>query len=58
MSCQTRVDEWTTIIRTYLQHLSRPQATVLALWSLGIVRARSCALTGSVSFHSTLVSQG
>jgi hypothetical protein len=45
MSCQTRVDEWTTVIRTYLSQLSRPQATVLALWSLGMVFARSCALT-------------
>src|SRR5262252_7796785 len=45
MSCHTRVDEWTTIIRTYLPTLSKPQATVLALWSLGMVLARSCALT-------------
>jgi Transposase DDE domain len=45
MSCQTRVDEWTTVICTYLSHLSRPQAAVLALWSLGMVLARSCALT-------------
>jgi hypothetical protein len=45
MSCRTRVDAWTPIIRTYLPHLSRPQATVLALWSLGLVLARSCALS-------------
>ena len=42
MSCQTRIDEWTTVIRAYLSHLSRPQATVLALWSLGMSwRARA-----------------
>jgi len=45
MSCHTCVDEWTTIIRTHLPTLSKPQATVLALWSLGMVLARSCALS-------------
>ena len=29
----------------HLSHLSKPQATVLALWSFGMVLARSCALT-------------
>ena len=29
----------------HLPHLSKPQATVLALWSVGMVLARSCALT-------------
>jgi hypothetical protein len=45
MSCHVRVDEWSTIIRTHIPHLSKPQATVLALWSVGMVLARSCALT-------------
>jgi Transposase DDE domain len=45
MSCQSRVTEWTTIIHIHLPRLSKPQATVLALWSLGMVLARSCALT-------------
>jgi hypothetical protein len=45
MSCHTGVDEWTTIIRTHLPTLSKPQATVLALWRLGMVLARSCALS-------------
>lgn len=30
MSCHRTVSEWTTIIRTYLPQLSKPQATVLA----------------------------
>ena len=47
MSCHARVDEWTTVIRTHMPHLSKPQATVLALWSLGMVVARSCALTAA-----------
>ena len=45
MSCHPRVTEWSTIIPTHLPHLSKPQATVVALWSLGMVLARSCALT-------------
>jgi hypothetical protein len=45
MSCHTRVAEWTTIIHTQLPLLSKPQATVLALWSLGMVLARSCAVS-------------
>jgi hypothetical protein len=50
MSCQSRVAEWTTVIRTHLPLLSQPQATVLALWSLGMVLARSCALTAVAVF--------
>src|SRR6201988_1237672 len=45
MSSHSRIVEWTTIISTQLPLLSKPQATVLALWSLGMVLARSCALT-------------
>jgi Transposase DDE domain len=53
MSCHPRVTEWTTIIRTHLPHLTKPQATVLALWSLGMVLARSCALTAVSAFLAT-----
>ena len=55
MSCHARVDEWTTIIRTHLPHLSTPQATVLALWSLGMVLARSCALSAVSVWLATLL---
>jgi hypothetical protein len=50
MSCHPRVTEWTAIIHTHLPHLTKPQATVLALWSLGMVLARSCALTAVSAF--------
>jgi hypothetical protein len=50
MSCHSRVIEWTTVIRTHLPQLSMPQARVLALWSLGMVLARSCALTAVAVF--------
>jgi Transposase DDE domain len=50
MSCHPRVTEWSATIQTHLPHLSKPQATVLALWSLGMVLARSCALTAVSAF--------
>jgi Transposase DDE domain len=53
MSCHPRVTEWTLIIHTHLPHLSTPQATVLALWSLGMVLARSWALTAVSAFLAT-----
>ena len=45
MSCQRAVYQWTEIVTTHMPHLSKPQARVLALWSLGMVLARSCALS-------------
>jgi Transposase DDE domain len=53
MSCHPRVLEWTTTIQRRLPNLSKPQATVLALWSLGMVLARSCALTAVSAFLAT-----
>jgi hypothetical protein len=53
MSCHPRVTEWSTIIHTHLPHLTKPQVTVLALWSLGMVLARSCALTAVSVFLAT-----
>lgn len=45
MSCQRAVYQWTEVVTSQMPHLSKPQAAVLALWSLGMVLARSCALT-------------
>ena len=45
MFCQAAFDQWRTTIMQHLSPLSKPQATVLALWSFGMVLARSCALT-------------
>jgi hypothetical protein len=45
MSCQQAVYQWTEVVTTHMPHLSKPQAAVLALWSLGMVLARSCAVT-------------
>ena len=45
MSCQRAVYQWTEVVTKHMPHVSKPQAAVLALWSLGMVLARSCALT-------------
>ena len=45
MVCQAGFDPWLTTIMHHLSPLSKPQATVSALWSFGMVLARSCALT-------------
>src|SRR6266705_4183467 len=45
MFCQAGFDQWLTTIMQHLSPLSKPQATVLAMWSFGMVLARSCALT-------------
>ena len=53
MSDQTALYQWTGILRQRFGHLSPPQVRVLALWSLGMVLARSCALT-AVSLRARL----
>src|SRR5882672_8976777 len=53
MSCHPRVTAWRSIIQTRLPHLTKPHVTVLALWSLGMVLARSCALTAVRTFLAT-----
>lgn len=45
MSCQGAVYQWIADVGDHFPHLSPSQARVLALWSYGMVLARSCALT-------------
>ena len=54
MSAPPSVTQWTQLVATQLPHLSRPQARVLALWSLGLVLARSCGLTAVSVFVAGL----
>ena len=54
MLCQAAFKQWLTTIMQPLSPLSKPQATVLALWSCGMVLARSCAL----SAVSNLLAEG
>ncbi len=41
----TGLSRWQQTVSTYLPHLSRPQVTVLVLWSVGLILAHSCGLT-------------
>lgn len=45
MSRRDPLYDWTQTLSTQFPHLSKPQAAVLALWSFGMVLARSCGLT-------------
>ncbi len=45
MSCQEQLSQWQQTVSSHLPHLSKPQATVLALWSYGMIMARSCGTT-------------
>src|SRR5882762_3076142 len=55
MSCHPRVTEWTQTIQAHMPHLSKPKDTVLTLRSLGMVLARSCALTAVSAFLAPLL---
>jgi hypothetical protein len=55
MPYQPRVYQWTAIVHTHLPQLSKPQATVLALWSLGMVLAQSCALSAVSLYLATVL---
>jgi hypothetical protein len=50
MSCPKAVYQWTEVVTTHRPPLSKPQAAVLALWSVGMVRARSWALSAGSEF--------
>lgn len=39
------LQQWIETVSQHMGHLSRPQVVILALWSFGMVVARSCGLT-------------
>jgi hypothetical protein len=45
MSCRQAVYQGTAEVTRHMPQLSKPHAAVLAVWRLGMVLARSCALT-------------
>jgi hypothetical protein len=57
MSCPEALSPWETIVSTHLPHLSRPQARVLALWSYGMVLAKSCGITSVGAILAPLLKQ-
>ena len=57
MSRQDALSEWTTTVSTNLPQLTKPQATVLALWSYGIACTRSCGRRTVATFLALLLTQ-
>lgn len=55
MSHPDSLSQWEQTVSTYLPHLSRPQASVLALWSYGMVLAKSCGITSVAALLASLL---
>src|SRR5205814_7760919 len=55
--CQP-LDQWTDQVRTAFPNLSRPQATVLALYSFGMILAQRCGLNSVVAALVPLLGVG
>ncbi|MGF1460512.1 MAG: transposase [Leptolyngbyaceae cyanobacterium] len=49
--------DWLRIVTQKLPHLSKPQATVLSLWSLGIALTQCCGLSTVSAFLAELLEQ-
>jgi hypothetical protein len=49
------LSQWQTTVSTHLPNLSPAQATVLALWSFGMVLARSCGITSVCAILAPLL---
>jgi hypothetical protein len=47
--------QWTATVSTELPHLSKPQATVLALWSFGIACTHTCGRATVATFLALLL---
>lgn len=45
MTCSERVSQWNQTVSRAFPHLSRPQARLLAWWSLGMLVTECCGLT-------------
>ena len=51
------LSQWTECVSTNLPHLTKPQATVLALWSFGIACTRSSGRSTVATFLALLLNQ-
>ncbi len=49
--------QWEQTLSTQLPHLSRPQRTVLLLWSVGLILASSCGLTSVTTVLAYLLAR-
>ena len=52
---EQQMQQWVSIVSEHLPSLSKPQATVLALFSFGMVLVKSCALTTVVLILAPLL---
>lgn len=57
MTRSTALSQWAATVSTQLPHLSAPVASVLALWSFGLVMTQSCGLTTVAGFLAELLGQ-
>src|SRR5438874_7987027 len=51
------LSQWTDGVSSNMPHLSKPQATVLAMWSFGIACTRSCGRSTVATFLALLLQQ-
>ena len=49
------LEEWKGKVVQHFPSLSKPQATVLAFWSFGMILAKSCALTAVTAILAPLL---
>lgn len=57
MSRHPQLYHWTRVVSSHFPHLSKPLAAGLALWSLGMIIARSCSLTAVAGLLAPLLAQ-
>jgi hypothetical protein len=57
MARQDGLSQWTECVSTNMPHLTKPQATLLALWSFGIACTRSCGRGTVATFLALLLRQ-
>lgn len=57
MSRQGGLSEWIAELSNRMPHLTKPQATVLAMWSFGIVMTGSCGRRTVATFLALLLGQ-
>ena len=58
MSCHTPLYSWTGQVVSAFPHLSRPQATMLALYSFGAILAQRCGLNSVAATLAALLGLG
>src|SRR5438876_997658 len=57
MSSREGLSQWEQTVSRYLAHFSRPQAGVLAVWSYGMVLAKSCGISSVVALLAPLLAK-